>query len=792
MKRPGTDLKIREWKHDFQSYDYTNVFDLYVPAELNLGKNQIKIGLVGNRLEKESAISIDLIDALGQPIYHEISNIANEDQTRSIIAHVYGDTPIGSAKLYISANLATPFQGKKYLYTTDILVDSSKEVASDFVFKETPSVKYRERTFYSTTTNGQQSRKVEVSGSGTATVSVVSRTTPKQLQTGNLTTEKPSKTRTKSTTPNVQSDTVRAQTLEVPTFLENTVLTAENFNFSASMEGGTIYLNNVNFPLPSGNPISSKNIQELSYSASIVKVISTSSIEIYPPIRVNTTYIDANSDVQAYNADRLFNHANFTCSFFDYLPTTAIAVTKSFAVFEIGNLQTEHGKLDSVKISYKPVNEVGDYRLVGSFNTTSSPNLLLDTINPQSVEFSKDGLAEKSIGKFKTIADFTNYWAAFNGYVSSSLSSRIPNGIKVWDGAETGEYAGFRMDSTYANNIAFLNTDLKLAFDWELEQPSQAQMDVYVSGPTIVPAPENSQWKPVHYEPSSSKLLGNQVAYLGSITQENKSKRAEFYFKTLTESGVAVLFSFKHGNWHLGNIELTPNQDLGQNPTQIRIVAPLDNLFVTGSELSVKLDYLGVGGARSDYSTNLYGVKFDGTYIAQPSAATSSASTSAFTGEIRMISVATTPSGWLTCDGSAVSRTTYAALFSAIGTTYGIGDGINTFNVPDMRDRFMVGAGSTYSVGDTGGASSVTLATENLPSHAHTVNLKLGDGTSDEGADMLLSGAPASGIYATTNSFTGTTLATTMTGATGSASSVSIVPKYVGVRYIICHVGVSP
>src|SRR6185503_17406522 len=50
--------------------------------------------------------------------------------------------------------------------------------------------------------------------------------------------------------------------------------------------------------------------------------------------------------------------------------------------------------------------------------------------------------------------------------------------------------------------------------------------------------------------------------------------------------------------------------------------------------------------------------------------------------------------GWLPCDGTAVSRTTYAALFSAIGTANGAGDGRTTFNVPDLRGRATIGSGS--------------------------------------------------------------------------------------------------
>lgn len=61
----------------------------------------------------------------------------------------------------------------------------------------------------------------------------------------------------------------------------------------------------------------------------------------------------------------------------------------------------------------------------------------------------------------------------------------------------------------------------------------------------------------------------------------------------------------------------------------------------------------------------------------------------------------TAPDGWLVCDGSAVSRTTYAALFAVISTIYGVGDGSTTFNLPNLSDCFVQGgtSGTTHSAG---------------------------------------------------------------------------------------------
>lgn len=93
-------------------------------------------------------------------------------------------------------------------------------------------------------------------------------------------------------------------------------------------------------------------------------------------------------------------------------------------------------------------------------------------------------------------------------------------------------------------------------------------------------------------------------------------------------------------------------------------------------------------------------------------------------GAIGMFGGSAIPTGYLECDGSAVSRTTYAALFSAIGTTWGAGDGSTTFNLPDLRGRAPIGAGqgsglTNRTLGATGGAETHTLATGEIPSHTH-------------------------------------------------------------------------
>ena len=81
------------------------------------------------------------------------------------------------------------------------------------------------------------------------------------------------------------------------------------------------------------------------------------------------------------------------------------------------------------------------------------------------------------------------------------------------------------------------------------------------------------------------------------------------------------------------------------------------------------------------------------------------------------------PSGWLICDGSAVSRATYPQLFANIGTTFGAGDGSTTFNLPDTRGKIPVGkhtSGTFVTLGASGGEENHVLVTAEMPSHTHT------------------------------------------------------------------------
>ena len=184
--------------------------------------------------------------------------------------------------------------------------------------------------------------------------------------------------------------------------------------------------------------------------------------------------------------------------------------------------------------------------------------------------------------------------------------------------------------------------------------------------------------------------------------------------------------------------------------------------------------------------------------------------TEPFLSEIALFSFGFAPRGWATCSGQLLPINQNQALFSLLGTTYG-GNGQTNFALPDLRGRvpldFGQGAGSGYTLGQTGGAETVTLAAQELPPHVHaidpttlTATARCNSGVANQRGPV--SGVPAmeaAGVTATysnatpdANMRTGGVNAAMTAGVSDGGQAHENRQPYLGLTYCIALQGIFP
>jgi len=201
------------------------------------------------------------------------------------------------------------------------------------------------------------------------------------------------------------------------------------------------------------------------------------------------------------------------------------------------------------------------------------------------------------------------------------------------------------------------------------------------------------------------------------------------------------------------------------------LIGSFDNLFPIAS-LPVSIANGGTGATTADGARINLGL---GTFLVP-------------TGSLIMWASNTIPSDWKLCNGAAISRVTFATLFSLLGTTFGAGDGTTTFNLPDFRNKFPYGA-DTVAVGGTGGSADSIVV-----SHTHTATSTVTDPGHNHTYNQATNQSPQSGSATnvfvsntsqnTGNAVTGITVATT-NASTGSSGTNANLPPYLGINFII-------
>lgn len=166
-----------------------------------------------------------------------------------------------------------------------------------------------------------------------------------------------------------------------------------------------------------------------------------------------------------------------------------------------------------------------------------------------------------------------------------------------------------------------------------------------------------------------------------------------------------------------------------------------------------------------------------------------------YVGEIRMFAGTFAPAGWMFCSGTPLPISEYETLFNLIGTTYG-GDGQSTFNLPDLQSRLPMHMGTrngtTYQMAEAAGVESVTLTTNQIPSHTHTLLASTAGGSQpNPGGGVPAAQSPVSLYKPSAVSPNAAFLATAISADGGSQPHDNMQP-FLCINFIISLFGIYP
>jgi microcystin-dependent protein len=162
-----------------------------------------------------------------------------------------------------------------------------------------------------------------------------------------------------------------------------------------------------------------------------------------------------------------------------------------------------------------------------------------------------------------------------------------------------------------------------------------------------------------------------------------------------------------------------------------------------------------------------------------------------YVGEIRMFAGNFAPAGWMFCEGQLLPISEFETLFNLIGTTYG-GDGQSTFALPDLRGRLPIHQGNGFTLAETGGVESVTLAAGQIPAHSHPFLASANQASSTSPAKQVPAVTQAATITPYGTDAPPVQLSPSSVGSTGGSQPHSNFQPYLCIDFIISLFGVFP
>jgi len=162
-----------------------------------------------------------------------------------------------------------------------------------------------------------------------------------------------------------------------------------------------------------------------------------------------------------------------------------------------------------------------------------------------------------------------------------------------------------------------------------------------------------------------------------------------------------------------------------------------------------------------------------------------------YLGELRVFAFGVIPRGWLPCNGQLLAISTNTALFSILGTQYG-GNGVSTFQLPNLQGRMPRHCAIGEAPGTLGGLPTATLKPENLPLHGHNLQIASIAATVPGAKDDIISDAGEKLFAPLSTAADLKPMSTTAIASSGAATPINIMQPYLGVSVCIAISGIYP
>lgn len=275
---------------------------------------------------------------------------------------------------------------------------------------------------------------------------------------------------------------------------------------------------------------------------------------------------------------------------------------------------------------------------------------------------------------------------------------------------------------------------------------------------------------------SANWTAQNPVLQLGEVGYEINTRKAKLGDGVTAWNSLAYTFEPTAADLGLGNVDNTHDMDKPVSTataTALALKAPLASPVFTGDP---KAPTPAPGDNDTSIATTAFVVAAIGAAVLPVGAILPFAGSSA-------------PTGYAICDGSSLLRSSYASLFTAIGTTYGAADGTH-FNLPDLRGRFPIGVGTSsapgataHSLGQSGGEETHTMLASEIAPHTHAIDHDHAAFTTASGGSHshTLNRSPNEGDSGVNLNAAGVGAVSSSGGTAGGAHSHTVdVPAYAG------------